>query len=496
MKAGRAAATFALCLVPFVLLATLNSAGYRYGASDQAFYIPAVLLKLDPSLFPHDREVLAAQAPLQWADEIVAAAVRITGLDLPAVCALLHVLSLALLAGAAWLLGVALYRSPWPILALLAALTLRHAVPDSGTNTLEGYFHPRQLAFAFGALAAAAFFRRRMTGAVLLLGAAATLHPTTTMWFAIWLGVATFVAERAVRPALIGIAAIAAVAGAWLLMAGPLASRLAVMDPEWIATLGEKDYLFPLRWSWDAWLVNLSYGPAILGIYAMRARARLSSDRERGLVFGSLALLAVFLLALPFNAGRVALAVQLQPGRVFWLLDFFAIVYLVWAIAEGTRTPVRRRVSVTIAALVVASIARGAYLKIAMFPERPLAEVAIPDDDWGRTMAWARQSEPGSAWLASPIHAARYGTSVRLAGHRDVLVEPLKDAALGMYDRSVAMRTRERAEAISGFDELTPGQARALAARYDLDYLVTEQPLDLPVAFESGALRVYRLQSP
>ena len=43
---------FAFCL--FVVLATLNSAGYRYGASDQALYIPAVLRHLDPALFPQD----------------------------------------------------------------------------------------------------------------------------------------------------------------------------------------------------------------------------------------------------------------------------------------------------------------------------------------------------------------------------------------------------------------------------------------------------------
>ena len=41
------------------------------------------------------------------------------------------------------------------------ALTLRHAVSRSGTNTLEGYFHPRQLAFSLGALALVAFLSRR-----------------------------------------------------------------------------------------------------------------------------------------------------------------------------------------------------------------------------------------------------------------------------------------------------------------------------------------------
>src|SRR5258708_24694096 len=48
--------------IVFIVLATLNSAGYRYGASDQAFYIPAVLRHVDPALFPQDRVLIDAQA--------------------------------------------------------------------------------------------------------------------------------------------------------------------------------------------------------------------------------------------------------------------------------------------------------------------------------------------------------------------------------------------------------------------------------------------------
>ena len=64
---------FVLCLVPFVVLATLNSAGYRYGAADQAFYVPAVLLRLDPALFPRDASLIASQAHLTLVDETIAA---------------------------------------------------------------------------------------------------------------------------------------------------------------------------------------------------------------------------------------------------------------------------------------------------------------------------------------------------------------------------------------------------------------------------------------
>lgn len=493
---------FAACLLPFLVLATLNSAGYRYGASDQAFYIPAVLLRLDPALYPRDRAVLSAQAPLTGADEIVAAVVRATGLSVPAACAVLYVVTLTLLALAAWLIGLVLYGARWSSVALLAALTLRHAVPDSGTNTLEGYFHPRQLAFAFGALAMAAFLRRRFGAALALLLSAAALHPTTTMWFAIALGVAALVAERRLRPAAAAAAVVAAVAAVWALTAGPLASRLVVMDDAWLATLADKQYLFPLRWSWDAWVVNLAYLPVILWIYTNRARAGLATPQERGLVAGCLALATAFVAAVPFNAAGIALAIQLQPGRVFWPLDFVAIVYLVWWIGEGGTRRVRRggqpkasNVPMWLAAaLLLASAVRGTYVNFVMFTDRPLAEVYVRDDDWGRAMGWADGTEVTSGWLADPIHAARYGTSVRLAARRDVMVEALKDGALGMYDRAVAMRTRERLEAIGDFEALTAARARALAAAYELDYLVTEQTLDLPVAFSSGAITVYRLR--
>ena len=41
----------------FCLLALMNVGGYRYGVSDQAFYVPMVLQGLEPELYPHDAEL-------------------------------------------------------------------------------------------------------------------------------------------------------------------------------------------------------------------------------------------------------------------------------------------------------------------------------------------------------------------------------------------------------------------------------------------------------
>ena len=65
--------------------------------------------------------------------------------------------------------------------------------------------------------------------------------------------------------------------------------------------------------------------------------------------------------------------------------------------------------------------------------------------DWRDAMAWARTTDPGSGWLADPHHAATYGSTVRAAGHRDVLIDLLKDPAIAMYDRPLAMRLADRA---------------------------------------------------
>jgi hypothetical protein len=484
---------FLLSFFPFVLLCTLNSAGYRYGASDLAFYIPAALERLDPSLFPRDRALIASQAQLTMIDETIAALARASRLTLPSLFAALYVLTLAILLLGAWLIARRLYRSAWTMMALTSALTLKHEIAKSGTNTLEGYFHPRQLAFALGTLAVGAMIRRRFVTAAMLVVSGGMLHPTTAFWFAIWLGVAAWVNEPRWRLWLATSAVLAAAAGVLLLTAGPLTGRLVIMDREWLATLVTKDYLFPLDWPLYVWVLNLAYLPIIWFVYTRRRAAGVLVRGEAGLVAGCLSLVLVFAAALPLNAARVAIVIQLQIPRIFWMLDFLAVTYMCWLLVEsGLFT--RRRAALVVGTLVIASSARSAYIKFIKFPERPVAQTGIPDTDWGRAMAWARATPRQSNWLAHPLHAVQYGSSLRVAGERDVFVEGIKDAAIGMYERDVAIRTRDRLTELEDYDRMTADRALSLAAKYDLNFMVSEQDLALPVAYSSGLLKIYRLK--
>jgi hypothetical protein len=269
---------------------------------------------------------------------------------------------------------------------------------------------------------------------------------------------------------------------------------LITIDAEWLAAIADKDYLFPLRWPLHVWALNLGYALVILAIWQLRQRAAELRERETALVVGCLSLVAVFAAAVLFQSRGIALAIQLQPARVFWMLDFLAVAYLVWLVAEGGRAARPARAMVLAAVLLIVSAGRGLYIMRVLFPDRPLFQIEIPDNDWGRVMAWARTTDRASGWLADPAHAVSFGTSIRVAGVRDVFVEAIKDSALGMYDRAVALRTRDRIRELPDFASLSADRARELAATYNLDFLVTAGALDLPVAFESGGLRVYRIR--
>ena len=170
--AGAARAGMLAALVAFVVLATANAAMYRYGVSDQAFYIPVVTRALDPAAFPRDAALIDAQGRLMLADEVLAALVRTTGASLESLFLAGYLLSLVLIFGGLVLVGRRLYANPWTTLALVAAFTMRHHITRTSANTFESYFHPRMLAFGVGVLAVAAFVHRRHWLAVVLVVAA------------------------------------------------------------------------------------------------------------------------------------------------------------------------------------------------------------------------------------------------------------------------------------------------------------------------------------
>jgi hypothetical protein len=484
VRAGIAAAAGAAL---FVTLATANAGGYRYGVSDQAFHVPALAHYVDATLFPRDAVLLDAQSSRTVAYHLFAAFTP-TPADLPAVFAGLYLAGMFGLIIAVWFYNRALGGSVWAAAAALGLLTFRHRIAKTGANSLEGYFNPRMLAFAIGIAALACVLRRRLWTALVLAMAAGLVHPTTGLWLVAAVGVAILTAlnSRAIW-------ALAAVAGTgifvWLAFAGTR------MDETWRSVLVEKDYLFSLEWPAYAWALNLLYLPLLAVIYRRRRALNVLAPGEPLLLAGLGALVALFLLSLPLTAWNVALAVQLQVNRIFWLLDAALVLYLGWwlmddlALRRGRawRAPV-------MATIVLLSLVRGFYVLV-IETKRPLVQTSLPAGDWTDALNWLRQQPANWQVLADPGHA-KHGVSVRVGALRDTVLEQSKDAGLAIYERDIALRVAERREALAGFESFGDDQIRSAARRFGADVALVDraQQLGFPVLYQNQRFVVYDLR--
>ena len=484
--------------VIFAVLATANAAGYRYGVSDQAFYIPVVVRALEPGAFPRDASLIDAQGRLMLVDELVASAVRYTGWPIEGFFLAGYLLSLGLLWAGIVLIGTRIYRSPWAIVALGAAMTLRHRIPRTSANSFEPYFHPRMLAFGVGLLAVSALLRRRMWLAIVLLPICAVLHITTAMWFAVMIGVALAVMDARYRRLAYAGAAAAAAVLIWAATAGPLQAAVVRMDAPWLQAVASKDSLFATDWPIWAWAANLALPAILWAAYRWRAQRGVATDEQWALAWGATALVALFLVTLPPVAAGFSLAVQFQISRVFWLVDFVATAFAIGVITDSPtqvgRTFTPRRAIIAAAILLAFSAGRGAYVMRVERPERALFEMRIPDSPWQEAMRWLSWHPRSTHVLADPGHAWKYGTSVRVSAEKDVFIEEVKDTALAIYSRDVGVRFVDRTRALGDFGTLDAERARALARQYDLDFLVTEGTVALPVVFRNEQFRIYSLQ--
>ncbi|HKW02810.1 MAG TPA: hypothetical protein VJN96_23505 [Vicinamibacterales bacterium] len=486
-------AALAVAAVAFAVVATANSGGYRFGVSDQAYYEPAVAKGVDAALFPRDSALLDVQSRFLGSVHLLAALSRATGTGLPALFLAAYVMTLAGLFAASVVLARRLSMSWWAIAAFLLLLTLRHRIAKTGANSLEGYMHPRMIAFVCGVAASAAIGKARMGWAAMWTALAVFMHPTTGVWFAV-MSIAGFAAARPEwRRTIASACAVAGGVGFALLEAGPLAGRLRVMDADWLAVLADKDYLFPTAWPAYAWLLNLAYPVILVLVYRQRRARGVTAPGEFALVAGLVALVGVFLISVPFTAARLALAVQLQINRVFWLTDFFTMIYVAWWLID--RAPDARRRIVIVGLIAALAVGRGAYV-LRVEADRTLVQASLPDTPWIGALAWLRTQPASWFVLADPGHAWKYGVSVRVGAHRDTFLELGKDSSMAMYDRDVAMRVKERSAALANFDDLDAAGFRALAARFGIDVLVDRRTraLALPVLHQNADFVVYDLR--
>ena len=208
------------------------------------------------------------------------------------------------------------------------------------------------------------------------------------------------------------------------------------------------------------------------GRIGARARRGDATAEDAALVWGATALVALFLVTLPLGRGAAVAARCSCRSRACsgWSIS--------WSCSRRTsdrrrgRAAIRgraRAAAVAGRALPCSSLAtgRGAYVMLVERPERAAVRGAPPATRRGRTpWRWLRRQPRDAHVLADPGHAWKYGTSVRVSAERDVFLEEVKDSALAIYSRDVAVRVVERTQRcrrLRDADRRARARARAAA---------------------------------
>ena len=222
----------------------------------------------------------------------------------------------------------------------------------------------------------------------------------------------------------------------------------------------------------------------------MRRRRGVALPREAGLVAGAARCSSrCFSISWPLMVAGIALALQLQTSRIFWMLDFLAAIYIAWLLAEAPR--VARRAARDVAALVAIAVGRGVYVWRVEHAGNPVARVGFPQDNWTDAMKWISRT---------PDRYARAGRSrsclevrhQRAGGRR---ARRLSRRSQGPRAGVVFARGRGRGAAAHSATRRHSIRSRPLScgrSRRDTISITSsaDRDLDLPVAYRNEQFRI------
>ena len=469
-----------LLVVALLTLAAVLIHGYHLGAEDQAIYLPAVKMDLDPGLYPHDAAFFLAQTGPVLFDELIALSVRITRLPLDVALILWHIVSVFAMLLASLRISQRCFEdrvAQWAGVALIAVLL---TLPVAGTRLtiFAEYVHPRNLAMPALLFALAATLDRRAT-ALLWLFVCALIHVPTAV---VGAGHLLFQAWQA--PALQELSSV----------------QLLLISPEQEAArevLRTRAYHYPLKWKWYE-LLGAVAPPLILAWFARLGRRNglpmLAHVSGRLAISCSLGVAAGFL----FNAvPAFEPLVRTQPMRALHLP--YVLLFLLGGGLLGQHV-LRNRLRWLLLFLPLAAAMCVAQLRI--YPASPHIEWpgAPARNAWVQAFDWIRQNTPRDALFAlDPRHMERPGEDFhgfRALAERSMMADWVKDRSVAALFPQLAYTWREQMRDLDKWPEFRREDFLRLRAKYGVTWVVLEQPGGpaLPCPFANERVRVCRVE--
>jgi hypothetical protein len=463
-----------------LLLVTLGAIlvhGYHPDTEDAAIYVPGILKRLDPSLFPRNSEFFQSHAGLSLFSSLVAGSARLTGLPLSVVLLFWHVATTFLMLVACFRVARHCFptaRHAFAGVGLVAAL-LPMAASGSALCLMDPYLTTRSLSTPLGLFAVGSALGGGLLSATLFVLAMVPIHPQMAGFTAAYV-------------ALLGLG----VGG----RRAALALLPAPVTPAYRAVLETRPYFFITNWAWYEWL-GVFAPAALLLFFAALARRRgldvLASACRALVAFEAVFLALACVLSVP---GPLEALARLQPMRCLHPLYILMFLFGGGLAADllGNR-PLRW-------ALLFLPLAGGAFVAARlMLPATPHLELPgrSSPNPWVQAFSWVRDHTPRDAFFAlDPEHMDRPGEDrhgFRAIAERSMLADSVKDSGAASMFPEIAGDWLEQTDAERGFRSYGVADLERLKRDYGVTHVVLEQPgvPGLPCPYENARVRVCSL---
>jgi hypothetical protein len=469
--------------------------GYHPAVEDAEIYLPGILKRLHPSLFPHNSEFFESHAHMTFFPQIIADSVRLLHLPVGIVLLGWQLLCIFLLLLGCWRIARLCFREEYAVwcgVALIAAL-LRMSAAGTGLYIMDEYLTPRSLSTPGALLVVGDVIEGNYLRAGVWMAVICAVHPLMAVFAGAFV-VLLFVFQR---ESLAGTVAAKVSVATLAVIAFPVFPKV---TPAYREVLETRSYFFLTNWAWYEWLGLL--GPfAVLAWMSWLGKKKSLGDTHlicKALIVFEASFLAIALvISMP---GRFENLAELQPMRCLHLL--YILMFLIGGGLLGKFVLQDR--ALRWALLFLPLCCRMVVAQQAIFPATPYVEWPwkAARNPWVQAFDWIRTNTPEDAYFAmNPIAMQMPGEDehgFRAIAQRSLLADSVKDSGAVSMFPALAEEWQEQVNAQREWTKFQLADFQKLKARYGVDWVVVEveQPgaTGLACPYRNSRVRVCKIE--
>jgi hypothetical protein len=461
--------------------------GYHPGVEDAEIYLPGILKRLHPTLFPYNSEFFESHAHMTLFPPMIAGSVRL--LHLPVGIAMLawQLLCIFLLLLGCWRVARQCFREQYAIwcgVAFVGSL-FRLSAAGTGLYIMDEYLTPRSFSTPGALFAVSDAIEGNYVRAGVWTAGICIVHPLMAV-FAGTFVVLLFLFQRRA-------------AGACVVPAACLAlPSFPKVTPAYREVLQTRPYFFLTNWAWYEWLGLLAPFAILAWMGWLGRRKRLGAMHlicKTLIVFEAIFLAMALVVSLP---GRFDNLAELQPMRCLHLLYIFMFLLGGGLLGEFVLKDRAWRWALLFVPLCAGIVlAQRATFPATQYIEWPGRD---PSNPWVQAFDWIRTNTPENAYFAMDPDAMELPEEdehgFRAIAQRSLLADNVKDSGAVSMFPALAEDWKEQVVAQGGWKKFQLADFQKLNARYSVDWVVVEQPgVDgLACPYENWRVRVCRIK--